>query len=49
VIRSTVILLPLLGATWVFGLLAVNQQTTVFAWLFAILNSFQVNEQEHYM
>ena len=38
---ATVVLLPLLGLTWVFGLLAVNQNTTVFAWLFTIFNSLQ--------
>jgi len=29
--------------TWVFGLLAVNDDTIAFAWLFTILNSFQVH------
>ena len=37
------ILLPLLGLTWVFGLFAVNENTAVFAWLFTIFNSLQVN------
>ena len=41
-IKSTVILLPLLGLTWIFGLFAVNENTTVFAWLFTIFNSLQV-------
>jgi len=41
-LKSTIILLPLLGLTWVFGLLAVNQNTIIFAWIFTILNSFQV-------
>lgn len=41
-VKSTVILLPLLGITWVFGLLAVNENTTVFAWLFTLCNSLQV-------
>ena len=36
------ILVPLLGLTWVFGLLTVNSNTTVFAWIFTILNSLQV-------
>ena len=40
--KATVILLPLLGITWVFGLLAVNQESSVFAWIFTILNSLQV-------
>ena len=42
-LKSTVILLPLLGITWVVGVFAVNKNTTVFAWLFTILNSLQVN------
>ncbi len=39
--KATVILLPLLGLTWVFGLLSVNSSTIVFAWLFSIFNSLQ--------
>ena len=42
VLKATVILLPLLGITWVFGILAVNQESSVFAWIFTILNSLQV-------
>ena len=42
-LKATVILLPLLGITWMFGLLAVNQESSVFAWIFTILNSLQVN------
>eukprot|EP00731_Ephydatia_muelleri_P005247 Em0002g1423a len=38
---STSILLPVLGIAWAFGILAVNVNTTVFAWLFTIFNSFQ--------
>ncbi|XP_065913056.1 uncharacterized protein [Dysidea avara] len=41
ILKATVILLPLLGLTWVFGLLAVNEDTTVFAWIFTVLNSLQ--------
>ena len=44
VLKATVILLPLLGITWVFGLLAVNQESSVFAWIFAIFNSLQVKQ-----
>lgn len=43
IIKGTLILLPLLGLTWLFGLLTVNENTTVFAWIFTILNSFQVH------
>ena len=40
--KATVILLPLLGLTWVFGVLAIDTNTSVFAWLFTICNSTQV-------
>ena len=36
-------LLPLLGATWIIGIFAVNNETQVLAWIFAILNSLQVS------
>ncbi|XP_064407630.1 latrophilin-like protein LAT-2 isoform X2 [Halichondria panicea] len=39
--KATIILLPLLGLTWMFGLLSVNSSTIVFAWLFSIFNSLQ--------
>ena len=41
--KAVIILLPLLGATWIIGILAVNDETQVFAWIFAILNSLQVS------
>ena len=41
-LRAVIILLPLLGITWIIGILAVNNETQVFAWIFAILNSLQV-------
>ncbi len=43
ILRATVILLPLLGLTWVFGILTLDANATVFAWLFTIFNSLQVN------
>ncbi|CAI8045632.1 Adhesion G protein-coupled receptor L3 [Geodia barretti] len=43
ILKATIILLPLLGMTWVFGLLAVNENTAVFAWLFTIFNSLQAH------
>ena len=43
ILKATVILLPLLGITWVFGLLAVNQESSAFAWIFTILNTLQVS------
>jgi hypothetical protein len=41
VLRATLILLPLLGLTWLFGLLTLNQNSTIFAWLFTVFNSMQ--------
>lgn len=41
ILKATVVLLPLLGVTWVFGILAVNEESVAFAWIFTILNSFQ--------
>ena len=41
-VKASVILLPLLGLTWVIGLFAVHENTAVFAWLFTIFNSLQV-------
>ena len=43
-LKAVIILLPLLGITWIIGILAVNNDTQVFAWIFAILNSLQVNK-----
>ena len=39
---AAIVLLPLLGSTWVIGLFAVNEDTTIFACIFAVLNSLQV-------
>ena len=41
-LKAAMFLLPLLGLTWLIGILAVNNETQVFAWIFAILNSLQV-------
>ncbi|XP_048578568.1 adhesion G protein-coupled receptor L4 isoform X2 [Nematostella vectensis] len=40
-VKSAMVLLPILGVTWVFGVLAVNSYTLVFQYLFAIFNSMQ--------
>ena len=40
--KAVIVLLPLLGLTWIIGILAVNNDTQVFAWIFAVLNSLQV-------
>ena len=41
-LKVTVMLLPLLGLTWVLGFLAVDENTIFFHYLFAIVNSLQV-------
>jgi hypothetical protein len=40
-VRAMVVILPLLGITWVFGLLAFSSDTIAFKYLFAIFNSLQ--------
>ncbi|KAM4827408.1 adhesion G-protein coupled receptor D1 isoform 5-T5 [Thomomys bottae] len=39
--KAVVVLLPILGISWVFGVLAVNDRALVFQYMFAILNSLQ--------
>ena len=39
--KSGVVLFPLLGITWLFGILALDTKTIVFQYFFAILNSLQ--------
>ncbi|KAM6155795.1 adhesion G-protein coupled receptor D1 [Rhynchocyon petersi] len=39
--KAVAVLLPILGTSWVFGVLAVNNQAVVFQYLFAVLNSLQ--------
>ena len=48
-LKATVILLPLLGLTWLFGLLTLNSNSTVFAWLFTIFNSLQVPSYPYHL
>ncbi|EDO49199.1 predicted protein, partial [Nematostella vectensis] len=40
-IRGVITLMPLLGLTWMFGILCVNTDTVAFQYLFAILNTLQ--------
>ncbi|XP_048236843.1 adhesion G protein-coupled receptor B1-like [Haliotis rufescens] len=40
-IRACVILLPLLGPTWIVGVFAVNSSTVIFQYLFTLLNGLQ--------
>ncbi|XP_016058606.1 PREDICTED: adhesion G-protein coupled receptor D1 [Miniopterus natalensis] len=39
--KAVAVLLPILGTSWVFGVLAVNNQAVAFQYMFAILNSLQ--------
>ena len=41
-VKAALVLMPLLGITWMFGLFSVNEETVVFQYLFAIVNSLQV-------
>jgi len=40
-LKSIAVLSPLLGLSWVFGLLTMNTRTIVFQYIFAISNAFQ--------
>ncbi|KAK2565200.1 Adhesion G-protein coupled receptor D1 [Acropora cervicornis] len=40
-LKSITVLFPLLGITWIFGVLALGNQTIVFQYLFALCNSLQ--------
>ena len=42
--KATIILVPVLGFTWIIGLFAVGEEGKVFAYLFVIGNVFQVRE-----
>ncbi|XP_053785103.1 adhesion G-protein coupled receptor D1 isoform X2 [Desmodus rotundus] len=39
--KAVAVLLPILGTSWIFGVLAVNHQVVAFQYIFAILNSLQ--------
>ncbi|EMP40303.1 hypothetical protein UY3_02466 [Chelonia mydas] len=40
--KAVAVLLPILGSSWIFGVLAVNDHAVVFQYMFAIFNSLQV-------
>ncbi|XP_049624213.1 adhesion G-protein coupled receptor D1 [Suncus etruscus] len=40
-VKAVAVLLPILGTSWIFGVLAVDRQAVVFQYMFAILNSSQ--------
>uniref|UniRef100_A0A8C7E5E1 Adhesion G protein-coupled receptor D1 n=1 Tax=Naja naja TaxID=35670 RepID=A0A8C7E5E1_NAJNA len=39
--KAVAVLLPILGSSWIFGVLAVNDRALVFQYMFAIFNSLQ--------
>ena len=39
--RASILLLPLLGTGWLFGVLTVSSRTVVFQYVFALVNSSQ--------
>lgn len=39
--KAVAVLLPILGTSWVFGVLAVSDRALVFQYMFAVLNSLQ--------
>ena len=41
-IKAAIFVVPILGLTWLFGLLAIYDHKAVFAWVFTVLNSLQV-------
>ena len=40
--RNILVILPILGLTWVFGVVAVNSDLVAFQFIFAVANSLQV-------
>ena len=42
--KATIVLVPLMGFTWIIGLFAVGEEGRVFAYLFVFANVFQVRE-----
>ncbi|XP_028402439.1 uncharacterized protein LOC114525371 isoform X2 [Dendronephthya gigantea] len=40
-VKAAVVIFPILGLTWVFGLMTFNRETLIFRYLFAVFNSAQ--------
>ena len=40
-VKASAVILPLLGITWLFGLLSFSSDTIAFKYIFAIFNSLQ--------
>ena len=41
-VKACIVLFPLLGMTWVFGILSITDAGLAFQYIFTILNSLQV-------
>lgn len=41
--KAVAVLLPILGISWIFGVLAVNTHSLPFLYIFAVFNSLQVS------
>lgn len=41
-VKAVAVLLPILGISWIFGVLAVNTHSLPFLYIFAVFNSLQV-------
>ena len=48
-IKTLCILMPILGLTWVFGIVTFNKNTLAFQYIFAVLNSLQVGDIYNYL
>ena len=42
ILKAICVMTPILGLAWIFGVLAVNEDTRVFQILFVVFNSLQV-------
>ena len=40
-VKAAVVIFPILGLTWLFGLMTFNRETLFFRYLFAVFNSAQ--------
>ena len=45
--KATIILVPVMGFTWIIGLFAVGEEGKIFAYLFVIANVFQVSCEQY--
>lgn len=46
-IKAVAVLLPILGISWIFGVLVVNTQSLPFLYIFAVFNSLQVGSLQY--